>query len=103
VQAENAHIFLERLSGDDPASHRNFQESVIVVSVLFSELFELVLVEANGCVCGSIVDIALTYVLSEAAGKAAHRTPYSEIIINLELLSEKSVKSIALATIELAK
>lgn len=72
MQAENAHIFLKRLSGDDSTSHRNFQESVIVVSVLFPELFELVLVEANGCVCGSIVDIALTHVLPEATGKAAH-------------------------------
>lgn len=40
--------------------------------ILFSKLLEFVLVEANRGVCGSIVDVALFYIFTEASGKTAH-------------------------------
>ena len=43
-----------------------------MLGLLFSEFFELVLVEADGCVGGSIMDVAGRRVLGETTGKATH-------------------------------
>ena len=44
------------------------------------------MVETDGSVGGSVVDVALTHVLPEATRKATHCTQYSEIIIKLRII-----------------
>jgi hypothetical protein len=56
-----------------------------VIYLLFSKFFKFVLIKADGCVSGTVMDVAVVDSFVKTPCKATHEALSSEIIIKLRI------------------